>query len=655
MNNVKQKVIIYFLLFLMTTMFISYFIIFSANETLKHKNNIISIINRIKILNYKLDSLIFNNLFFTNYDGIVDNFNQFELLTDDLELEINKIDKNVVIFYFNNFKNNIEIKNEYIEDYKSNIALFNNSLIYLLDLKKHFYHEEYYDKNVSILFDDLLNSLIKITINKSINLNEIYLKKALLIQYSNDIPSSTLILFDKHLKIALSALEEIKECFKFFQSNEILETVELLEEHLHQYFAKLESKNFLFIYILISLNILFIILLIYYFNEYKKNEHSLIQFKEAVEKSDNLILITNANKEIEYVNEAFENIMGYKKHEIIGKKPAYFRSGIDNLDFYNKLNETINSGKKWSGEIINKDKHGNLIYERCSIIPIYNDGKIDKYLSIKLDISSEKKYQKDLESLNNNLQIKVDEELKKSREKDMLLIQKSRSLAMAQMIANIAHHWRQPLNSIGLILQNMQEYFEDGLLDKELMEKFSSRALNQITELSKTIDNFRNFFKVDKLKEYFYIKTEIINAIDIVSGTFSDLDIIVNISGEDFEILSFKHELQQIIVNVLNNSKDSILEKRVMLSINFEGIININIIHNNNSLILDIKDNGTGVNDKILSNIFDPYFSTKEQGKGVGLGLYIVKMIVENSLNGSIEVKNIENGFLFRLIIPINS
>jgi len=234
------------------------------------------------------------------------------------------------------------------------------------------------------------------------------------------------------------------------------------------------------------------------------------------------------------------------------------------------------------------------------------------------------------------------ENLKQEREnlkqRDMLQ-QQSKMAMMGEMIGSIAHQWRQPLNELSINIQTLEYDYDDNLVDREFIEKFIDKNQKTINFMSKTIDDFRNFFKIDKEKREFNVKESIEETISLLGAQLKNSDINVKIEGKDFKIKSFKSEFQQVILNILNNAKDILLEN--------------NIVDKEIKIELDkkivIKDNGGGIPENIINRIFEPYFTTKEPGKGTGIGLYMSKMIIENNMNGKISVKNIKNGVEFTI------
>jgi signal transduction histidine kinase len=171
--------------------------------------------------------------------------------------------------------------------------------------------------------------------------------------------------------------------------------------------------------------------------------------------------------------------------------------------------------------------------------------------------------------------------------------------------------------------------------------------------MSNTIDDFRNFFRKDKEQVEFDIKEAIEKTLNLQKAQLKNHNIDVITKLEPIKIKGYKNEFMQIILNLISNAKDAIEEKRKEKG-NFKGEIIITSKKENNNIIIEIEDNGGGIKNEIKERIFEPYFTTKEEGKGTGMGLYMVKEIVER-MNGKIEVENTQKGAKFKIILKDNS
>ncbi|MCG3714612.1 HAMP domain-containing histidine kinase [Aliarcobacter butzleri] len=266
-------------------------------------------------------------------------------------------------------------------------------------------------------------------------------------------------------------------------------------------------------------------------------------------------------------------------------------------------------------------------------------GKIEKL------ISQEKK-------LNTELEEKVIVETSKQKEQEQLLIQQTRLAAMGEMIGNIAHQWRQPLNALGLILQNLKFSYEIGELDEKMIDKSVKKATLLTENMSKTIDDFRNFFRPNKAKENFKINEGITKAVELIESTFehNNIKLEKDFVSSEIEFFGFANEFSQVILNLLTNAKDAVLENKIE-----NPLIIIQTKIDDEYIYISIKDNGLGIKEEIINKIFEPYFTTKDEGKGTGIGLYMSKIIIENNMNGKIEVKNEQNGANVIIKLPIKN
>ncbi len=242
-----------------------------------------------------------------------------------------------------------------------------------------------------------------------------------------------------------------------------------------------------------------------------------------------------------------------------------------------------------------------------------------------------------------DLEHRIEVAVKESEKKDKLMQQQSKLAAMGEMIGAIAHQWRQPLNTLMINIQNLKYFQKDGYLkDKDFISDYVSENKKIIKFMSRTIDDFRNFFKIDKEKRDFSIMGAVNNTLKLLSAQLKNHNIEFLIEGEDFECRGYEREFQQVLLNIINNAKDAIIEKGIK-----KGYIKIKIDKQNRSVT--ISDNGGGISDKIIERIFEPYFTTKEQGRGTGMGLYISKMIIEENHNGKLSVASKDGKSEFRI------
>ncbi len=186
-------------------------------------------------------------------------------------------------------------------------------------------------------------------------------------------------------------------------------------------------------------------------------------------------------------------------------------------------------------------------------------------------------------------------------------------------------------------------------LSEEFMHKSMDKANLLTNTMSKTIDDFRNFFKPNKQEVEFFISDAIKNAISLIESTFQHHNITIESKiNDDANIKGFPNEFSQVVLNILNNAKDAIIENNIG-----SGKVLINVEKIDNKATISVIDNAGGIPNDILEKVFNPYFTTKEEGKGTGIGLYMSKNIIETNMNGKLLVENIENGAKFVIIVPI--
>ncbi|MGM0623877.1 MAG: PAS domain-containing sensor histidine kinase, partial [Campylobacterota bacterium] len=253
-----------------------------------------------------------------------------------------------------------------------------------------------------------------------------------------------------------------------------------------------------------------------------------------------------------------------------------------------------------------------------------------------IDITKRKEQERELEKLNKDLRKEVKKQVEQITSKDRLLQEQSKLAAMGEMIGAIAHQWRQPLNALSINIQNLDDDYADGLIDTEFIDNFIQKQNSTINFMSKTIDDFRNFFKTDKISVVFSVE-EVINEVEhLMHAQLANHNITITTKGDDFSVMGYKSEFKQVILNILSNSKDAIIKNKTA------GTISITL--QNDEKKISIEDSGGGVDEKILSRIFEPYFTTKENGKGTGIGLHMSKTIIEQHMDASMRAYNCNEG-----------
>jgi len=216
------------------------------------------------------------------------------------------------------------------------------------------------------------------------------------------------------------------------------------------------------------------------------------------------------------------------------------------------------------------------------------------------------------------------------------------------MISNIAHQWRQPLSELSSILMYIKFKHSIGALDDETMQKKSKEADTVLEFMSHTIDDFRNFFMPKKEKEEFQLIKMLESVMTIVSSALKNNNITVTIDiDENIKLYTYQNEYEQVLLNILKNAKDVLIEKNVE-----NPKIFIWAKEQEFDVSLYIEDNGGGVTVEPKSKIFEPYFTTRDDNDGTGIGLYMSKTIVDKNMKGKLSVENINDGARFTIEVP---
>ncbi|NWF66614.1 MAG: response regulator [Campylobacterales bacterium] len=344
---------------------------------------------------------------------------------------------------------------------------------------------------------------------------------------------------------------------------------------------------------------------------------------------------TDKDGYITFVSQAFEDVTGYSKDELIGKRHSVLKHPEMNEYIYKELWETIRNGKKWVGELRNLKKDGTDYWINVEIEPLFDNYKnIIGYVAIRFDIT--------------------DKIIKEKQQN--IMFQQARQATIGEILNTIAHQWRQPLTAIAMILQNIQDDIEynEQELDITKLETTFEKAYSQLDYLSKTIDNFRFFFKPSNEKIHFNIKNMFVEIYTLLERLFLEYDIEFKMDMSDIFILNYENEFKQVAINLITNSMEAILKIKEQNS-SFKGLILIEAFVDTTYVSINFIDNGIGIDENIKNKIFEPYFSTKHDKNGKGMSLFICKNILELNLHGSLELLNCKNNTKFNLKIPLKS
>ncbi|HAL86680.1 MAG TPA: hypothetical protein DCM31_07335 [Deferribacteraceae bacterium] len=267
---------------------------------------------------------------------------------------------------------------------------------------------------------------------------------------------------------------------------------------------------------------------------------------------------------------------------------------------------------------------------------------------ILVNVLDRKYMQEELMELYALMEDKVRHEVERNMENKKLLIQQSKLAAMGEMLGNIAHQWRQPLNALNLSFFELKYIKDSGELTDDKLKDILDRVNALIQQMSATVDDFRNFFKENKEQTEFLLSDCVKKALYLVQAFFEEHRIKVDLRVDsELIVMGYPNELAQVFLNILNNAKDALSEQNTT-----EPRVTVHIFYENGKAVAEIEDNAGGIKEDLLERIFEPYFTTKPEGKGTGIGLYMSKMIVENSMTGKLTVRNTDKGACFRIELP---
>jgi signal transduction histidine kinase len=237
---------------------------------------------------------------------------------------------------------------------------------------------------------------------------------------------------------------------------------------------------------------------------------------------------------------------------------------------------------------------------------------------------------------------RAEEEL---RLRDRMIMQQSRQAALGEMIGNIAHHWRQPLNGVGLIIQELVLASECGGLSADHLKTSVDNSMQILLSLSRKLNDFQNFFAPDKEKRCFSVNEVVAGTVSFVREGFKaqNIELVVK-SCADPLIDGYQNEYSQVLINILFNARDAICERR-----NGSALVMVSSFTEGDKAVVTITDNGGGIKNVVMERIFEPYFTTKDQGKGTGIGLFMAKTIIEKNMGGRLTARNVKGGAEFRI------
>lgn len=371
-----------------------------------------------------------------------------------------------------------------------------------------------------------------------------------------------------------------------------------------------------------------------------KRKQELQRYTQLYENMADGFVVTDLEGNIFQTNQAYLDMVGYSTKQLynLNFKDISVRKAIyTNIETKNlELVKSRGYSDWFEKEYIHKDGHHILVEIRVYFVEKY-DGIEDAMWAIIKDISEREK-------------AITEKELQ-----EQMLIQQSKLASMGEMLNAIAHQWRQPLNILNGTLNNVADAYKHNELSHEYFEDMLEIAGKNIQYMSQTINDFKNFFQPSSNDEYFEIH-EAIKAVESIIGEqlkANDIDLSVNIYN-NITVHGAKNALEHVIINLINNAKDSILD--VINSNNLQknrGFIRLDVKKLEKKILISISDNGKGIDTEVKERIFEPYFTTKDEGKGSGIGLYLSRSVLQKSFSGFLELQNSsKEGSTFLITIP---
>ena len=348
------------------------------------------------------------------------------------------------------------------------------------------------------------------------------------------------------------------------------------------------------------------------------------------------LVITNGKKLVD-VNRSFLNFFHLENMEDFLKDYACICDKFLAGEGY--LQKKVSEDENWLQHLLNNPEatHKVKMLDVNEVVNIFQVNFQEYYQD------NETKYIVSFENIT-----ALENELSNSRQKDKQLLEQSRLAQMGEMISMIAHQWRQPLAAISSASGAITLKAKRDRLGNELAIELSGKIADYSQHLSSTINDFREFFKTNKEKKEASFEEIVTCVLNIVEETIQSQNIkLIKEFQTDLKVETFPNEIKQVVLNLLKNAEDVLLDNKIV-----DPFIKIRTYQSEDNLHLEISDNGGGIPEKIIGNIFDPYFSTKTQKDGTGLGLYMSKTIIQEHCHGQLKVSNSEDGALFTIVLP---
>jgi len=382
------------------------------------------------------------------------------------------------------------------------------------------------------------------------------------------------------------------------------------------------------------------------------------RFRALLETAPDALVVVNEAGEIRLINSQTERLFGYERGELYGQKvemlmaPKYRERHVGHRAGFVKHPRLRPMGVGL--ELFGQHKDGSQFPIDISLSPLHTETGLLVIATIR-DMTESKLAERALREseqryrqLTSTLAERINQAVEELNQKNRLLIVQSRQAIMGEMISNIAHQWRQPLNTLGLLAQELQVMYRLGKMNSDYIHTNVKKTMETVRYMSKTIDDFRFFFRPAKEKEPFRVLEVVEKTISLLQGSFEALRIQTMIEPlDDLQVFGYPNEFSQVLLNILINAKDAIVAREIA-----EPLVTITLQREAEMAVLTVTDNAGGIPDTIMDKIFEPYFTTKGPEQGTGVGLFMCKTIIEKNMNGTLSANNVVHGALFRIELP---
>lgn len=356
------------------------------------------------------------------------------------------------------------------------------------------------------------------------------------------------------------------------------------------------------------------------------------------------IIVKQIVNSIEKVQQGLKSFFIYLRHQKPYDEELFIH--IEHNDELGKMAEAINQRVAEIQEAFHQDRL--LIQEATETVNSLKEGKFGQRLHHSADYPELNALKDVMNAMIDNLERKIQEEITRRSDQEKLLVQQSKLAAIGNMLGNIAHQWRQPISEINAILMEIEAISRYHTLTQEILISNLKLCYDVTDHMSNTICDFQNFFKPSKDQESFSVIEACNNAVSIISASlkFHNITLVYTTTSKDSFVLGYPNEFSHAILNILSNAKDILVERKCD-----NPCITLNIKTGKKFTIIRIEDNGGGIIVDNIERIFEPYFTTKHAKQGTGIGLYMTKSIIENNMQGYVNVENTIKGALFTIKI----